>query len=359
MTPVAFGVFDWLDRSTGPLHQLYEERLKLLEAADAAGFFCYHVAEHHATPLGMAPSPALFLTAAAQRTRRIHLGPLGYLLPLYDPLRLIEEVCMLDQLSGGRLELGVSRGVSPWELACFGVDAAGTRPIFEEALAVLVAGMTQERLTFEGKHYRYANVPIELQPFQRPYPPLWYPTRNPESILYAARHGYNFVSGGAAETVRPHVEAYWKTWKAHQHDPGRLNGHVAEPKTGILRQVLVADTDEEALAATRSAYATWYRSITKLWHDNGDHQPDALFSWEMSTQHETILFGSPARVRDQLARLFETSGCNYVACAFAWGSMPHAQALHSLRLFADEVMPAFSTSAAPVAYSTSTTPRAS
>jgi len=76
MTPVAFGLFDWIDRGTAPLHQLYEERLQLLEAADAAGFFGYHLAEHHATPLGMAPSPALFLTAAAQRTRRLRLGHL-------------------------------------------------------------------------------------------------------------------------------------------------------------------------------------------------------------------------------------------------------------------------------------------
>ena len=91
MSEVNFGVFDWIDRGTQPLDELYEERLQLLAAADEAGFFCYHLAEHHATPLGMAPSPALFLTAATQRTRRIRLGPLVYLLPLYDPLRLIER----------------------------------------------------------------------------------------------------------------------------------------------------------------------------------------------------------------------------------------------------------------------------
>ena len=129
MAQVTFGVFDWIDRGKAPLrqlHQLYAERLQLLEAADAAGFFCYHLAEHHATPLGMAPSPALFLTAAAQRTQQIRLGPLVYLLPLYHPLRLIEEVCMLDHLSEGRLELGIGRGVSPYELGYFDVDAADT-----------------------------------------------------------------------------------------------------------------------------------------------------------------------------------------------------------------------------------------
>jgi alkanesulfonate monooxygenase SsuD/methylene tetrahydromethanopterin reductase-like flavin-dependent oxidoreductase (luciferase family) len=199
----------------------------------------------------MAPSPALFLTAAAQRTRRIRLGPLVYLLPLYNPLRLIEEVCMLDQLSGGRLELGVGRGVTPYELRYFGVDPAGTRAIFDEALAVLVAGLTNSRLTFAGEHYQYNDVPMELHPLQQPYPPLWYPTHNPESVQYAARHGYNFVGLGPAAAVRHHVDAYWQTWKAHRHDPGRLNGHVAAPKVGILRQIVVAETDDEARAATR------------------------------------------------------------------------------------------------------------
>jgi alkanesulfonate monooxygenase SsuD/methylene tetrahydromethanopterin reductase-like flavin-dependent oxidoreductase (luciferase family) len=339
MTPVAFGLFDWIDRGTAPLQQLYEERLQLLEAA--AGFCGYHLAEHHATPLGMAPSPALFLAAAAQRTRCLRWGPLVYLLPLYDPLRLIEEVCMLDHLSGGRLELGVGRGVSPCELGYFGVDAADTRAIFTEALAVLLAGLTHERLTFEGQYYRYHDVPMELRPLQQPYPPLWYPTHVPERVDYAARHGDHFVGLGPAAGVRPLVDQYWQTWAAHRHAPDRLNGHVAAPKVGILRRVYVADTDEEAWAAARAAHEDWYRSIMQLWHAHDDHTYDAFFGWEPSLEGETILFGSPARVRDQMARLLEVSGCNYVIGAFAWGTLPHAQALRSLHLFAAEVMPAF------------------
>src|SRR5258707_5160770 len=93
----------------------------------------------------MAPSPALFLTAATQRTRRIRLGPLVYLLPLYDPLRLIEEVAMLDQLSGGRLELGVGRGVSPYELRNFGVDPEHSRAMFDEAQSLLGEAGQQDR----------------------------------------------------------------------------------------------------------------------------------------------------------------------------------------------------------------------
>jgi alkanesulfonate monooxygenase SsuD/methylene tetrahydromethanopterin reductase-like flavin-dependent oxidoreductase (luciferase family) len=100
--------------------------------------------------------------------------------------------------------------------------------------------------------------------------------------------------------------------------------------------------DDEALAATRTAYGDWYRSITKLWHDHDDHSVDELCAWETATQNETVLFGSPARVREQVRRLVEESGCNYVICSFVWGTLPHQQALRSLQLFAQEVMPAIS-----------------
>src|ERR1700733_14895096 len=117
-----FGVFDHLDRDGQPLGDYYRARLEIIEAYDRLGFYAYHVAEHHSTPLGMAPSPSVFLSAVAQRTRRLRFGPMVYALPLYHPLRMIEEICMLDQLSGGRLDIGFGRGASPIELRFFGED---------------------------------------------------------------------------------------------------------------------------------------------------------------------------------------------------------------------------------------------
>jgi alkanesulfonate monooxygenase SsuD/methylene tetrahydromethanopterin reductase-like flavin-dependent oxidoreductase (luciferase family) len=89
-----------------PLDGFYEERLKLVEAHDCAGFHGYHVAEHHVTTLGVVPSPGVWLASVAQRTKRLRFGPLVYLLPLYHPIKLLEEICMLDQISGARLLLG-------------------------------------------------------------------------------------------------------------------------------------------------------------------------------------------------------------------------------------------------------------
>ncbi len=119
-----FGIFDHMDRSVADLAQQYEDRLALVEAYDRGPFHAYHLAEHHGTPLGLAPSPSVFLAAAAQRTTRLRLGPLVYTLSLHDPLRLLEEICMLDQMSRGRLELGVGRGISPFEHRLFGHDPA-------------------------------------------------------------------------------------------------------------------------------------------------------------------------------------------------------------------------------------------
>ncbi|HEX3970498.1 MAG TPA: LLM class flavin-dependent oxidoreductase, partial [Stellaceae bacterium] len=118
------GLFDHVERSDRPLAQEYDERLEFLVAADQAGFYCAHVAEHHCTPLNMVPGPNVYLGALARLTKKIHFGPLVYLLPLYSPLRLAEEICMLDHLSKGRLEVGVGRGVSPFELKFNHVDHA-------------------------------------------------------------------------------------------------------------------------------------------------------------------------------------------------------------------------------------------
>src|SRR5258708_39827537 len=109
------GVFDHLDCGKIPLNEYYETRFKVIEAYERAGFYSYHVAEHHFTPLGMAPSPSVYLAAIAQRTKTLRFGPLVYALPLYHPLRLIQEICMLDQISNGRLDLGFGRGASSLE----------------------------------------------------------------------------------------------------------------------------------------------------------------------------------------------------------------------------------------------------
>lgn len=341
---IRFGIFDWIDQNSGlELADLYEQRLAMLEEADRLGFVCYHLAEHHGTPLGMAPSPHLFLAAAAQRTRRIRFGPLVSLLPLYHPLRMIEEVCMLDQISHGRLELGVGRGVSPYELAMFNVAADESREMFEEALTILTTGLANGEVSFEGRHFSVNKASVPLRPLQRPYPPMWYPTSSPQSLPWAAKHGFHTIFGfvrNTLEETQEQLASYARIEAEHRNDPGRINGHVSAPRYGIMRHVYVAESDAQAQREAKSAFLDYFENLGYLWARHGDgHLGEVDF--ERFVEEQRVLVGSPASVRGQLARLLAFTGGNYFAGAFAFGSLSGEQVLGSLNLFANDVLPAF------------------
>src|SRR5260370_6507701 len=159
-----FGVFDHMDRGGSNLGRQFDERLRLIELYEQAGFHAYHLAEHHATPLGMAPSPSVFLAAVAQRTKTLRFGPLVYNVNLYHPPRLIDEICMLDQMSGGRLRLGVGRGISPYEVGYYGVDPATRPQRFAQALEVILKGLPPPRLHHQGKDFTFHDLPMAMRP---------------------------------------------------------------------------------------------------------------------------------------------------------------------------------------------------
>jgi alkanesulfonate monooxygenase SsuD/methylene tetrahydromethanopterin reductase-like flavin-dependent oxidoreductase (luciferase family) len=349
MSDIKFGVFDHIERRNDSLDRLYQGRLELLREYDAAGFFCYHLAEHHATPLGMAPSPGIFLAAAAQCTRQIHLGPLVYLLPLYNPLRLVSEICMLDNLSNGRLEIGVGRGVSPFELAYYGISFMDSREIFDEALDVIVGGLRSERLTHRGQHYRLDGVPMELKPMQRPNPPFWYGVSTQESLLAAARRGMNMVTLGPNTMVKELGTQYREEVARHKGTPGDLNPQVTAPIIGAIRHIYVAGDEREVEQIAAPAYRTYYNNITKLWLDFRTipavgFTPDLSRACQMEVAHA----GAPQRICDELGRFFESTNCDYLVLSFAWGGLEQEAASRSLDRFVTKVMPQFVNSAGVV-----------
>ena len=243
-----FGIFDQNDRGPYDLTEQYEHRLKLIEFYDTAGFRTYHMSEHHATPLSQTPSPSMFLAAVAQRTRRIRFGPLVYVLPAHHPLRLAEEICMLDHLSRGRLEVGIGRGASPHELAYFGIDPEQARPMYVEAYNVIRQALTQPSVNFTGKYYRFEDVPVEMKPKQLPHPPLWYAVPVPDGAAWPAQNAINIVCAGPLAKVREITDRYRAEWAAAGHAP------EATPLIGINRFVIAADTDGEAMALGRRAW---------------------------------------------------------------------------------------------------------
>lgn len=346
MAQVEFGLFDWLDRGPIALAEQYEQRLRMLEYADRAGYLIYHLAEHHGTPLGIAPSPSIFLAAAAQRTKRLRLGPLVYIVPLYHPIRLAEEVCMLDQISGGRLELGVGRDSSMFEVQMMGVDPAETRERYDEGMQVFLQALTSSEVTFDGKYHLFENSRMELQPVQKPYPPLWYPTSNPETIPWVAEQGYNtlwsFNTPTLAETRR-RLDIYKEHFPRSRTNPRRVNPHVGQPRYGIVRKVFVAETDEEAWRVAGEALPRFRDNFTFLWrmHGGGQQFLERLATVEQCVEQGILFAGSPATVRDRLWSFLEGTGGNYFGACFAWGSLSSEQIMRSMALFTEQVIPAF------------------
>jgi alkanesulfonate monooxygenase SsuD/methylene tetrahydromethanopterin reductase-like flavin-dependent oxidoreductase (luciferase family) len=329
-----FGIFDHLDRYDIPLHEFYEARLKLIELYDMAGFYAYHLAEHHATPLGMAPSPSVFLAAVAQRTRRLRFGPLVYALPLYHPLRMIEEICMLDQLSGGRLEIGFGRGSSPLELAYYGQDPAKAQGIYAEALELVLKGLTEKTLSFAGETFRFDRVPMELAPFQKPHPPVWYGVHSPDAAERAARKGLHTVSLDPPAETRVCSDRYRAIWR-------ETRGDAPLPKLGLGRFIVVADTDAAALALARRAYPRWHDSFTFLFRMHGrsqQHPRPADFDTLMARGQGFA--GSPTSVTAWLRAQLDETATNYVVGQLAFGDLTLDECRRSVGLFAERVMPA-------------------
>jgi alkanesulfonate monooxygenase SsuD/methylene tetrahydromethanopterin reductase-like flavin-dependent oxidoreductase (luciferase family) len=323
-----FGVFDHLDRSSLPLRDYYEQRLKVIEAFDRAGFYAYHVAEHHFTPLGMAPSPSVFLSAIAQRTARLRFGTFVYALPIHHPLRVLEEICMLDHMSGGRLEIGFGRGSVPYEIAYYGQNAEERQQIYAERLELILKAFTEKTVTWNGKYDQFENVPMEIEPFQKPHPPLWYGAHSPESAERAARKGLHMVT----------ITRYQKVWR-------ELHGAADLPKMGMVRFVVVADSDSEALTIARRAYLRWRSSFSHLheMHGTAPESPLRVNSFDQLIGQGQAIAGTPETVRAFLAAQIEDSGANYVVGQLCFGDLTLDEMLRSVDLFASHVMPALRT----------------
>ncbi len=334
-----FGVFDHLDEAGVPLTQQFEERLQLVEAYDRLGFYAYHVAEHHGTPLGLAPSPGIFLAAVAQRTKQLRLGPLVYSLPLYHPIRLIEEICMLDHLSGGRFELGVGRGVSPIEVAFYGVKPEDGPTQFPEALRLIKQGLSADTLTFVGEFYRFHDVPMVLRPVQRPHPPLWYGVVNLESVHWAAVENAHIVTLLPTDGARAIIARYKTEWASLGKRARAL------PLMGVMRHVVLAGSEAAALRTAERAYRSWLGHMRLLWDKNGLDFPLPLPA-EIGPLLEigAAFAGTASTFRDFVAAEVEAIGADYIACDVAFGDMTLDEAMRTTNLIGREIIPAFATS---------------
>jgi alkanesulfonate monooxygenase SsuD/methylene tetrahydromethanopterin reductase-like flavin-dependent oxidoreductase (luciferase family) len=238
-------------------------------------------------------------------------------------------------MSGGRLELGVGRGVSPHEVAYYGVDPAKAQAMYIEALQVVLQALANRTLSFAGAHYTFRDVPIELEPVQRPHPPLWYGLARAEGLPWVVANRVNIVCNGPPHLVHQVTAGYRRAWAEAGRDPHAL------PRMGMTRTTVVADSDGEAVRIARRAHRRWHHSFMQLWNKHGTKPINAFYpdTFDEVERAGFGIAGTPATVRDALARQIAETGVNYLVCRFAFGDMALAESQRSLELFARHVLP--------------------
>lgn len=336
-----FGIFDHLEKREGtPLHQLYAERLDYIARVDDAGFWGYFKSEHHLTPLDAAPCQSVLLSAAAQRASRLRFIPLVYLLPFHHPLRLAEEIAMLDGLSNGRLEVGVGRGLAPPEHDMWGLEPELARDRSEETLEVLLKCFATDRLNHHGRFWNFDDVPVELHPTQQPHPPLWYPG----NVEIAAPRGFSTITGGPIPAVAKQVARYRELYEGANAAHSGVNAGVCGPTIGGAMRVYVGRTDAEAYERAKQSWATYTHNITLLWRRYGiepsamPQDPSAGGDFDLATERGAAVSGSPEKVADYVARYAAETGVDLIMVSFAWGDLAQSEILASLDRFVTHAM---------------------
>jgi alkanesulfonate monooxygenase SsuD/methylene tetrahydromethanopterin reductase-like flavin-dependent oxidoreductase (luciferase family) len=304
--------------ATGSAYDWFFRIWDRIEALNFEGIF---LSEHHLS-WGLNPSPNLLLAALAMRTKRLRLGAMTLVAPMYHPARIAEELAMLDHLSEGRLEIGLARGSNPLEVETIGVAAAEMQPRFLEALDVVEGALTAtEPFNYDGKFYKCHNLTVNPRTLQQPLPPRWISVVSPESCALAARRGYK-VCGGFLSADR--INENFNVYRAAAAAAGRK----VSPDDLAIRRLVIVDEDGDA---ARARAKTSFRSDYK---DRGPVE-GAVPSWFSSD--ETVA-GTPAEVAENLLSQCDRTGAGNI---LIYGGVPLLRPVftNTIELFGREVLP--------------------
>jgi alkanesulfonate monooxygenase SsuD/methylene tetrahydromethanopterin reductase-like flavin-dependent oxidoreductase (luciferase family) len=349
---VKFAIFDHIEGIAGTsMRRLFRDRIDLIKMADQAGFAGFHLAEHHGTDLCFAPNQEIFLAAAAEATEHIRIGPMIKILPIHHPLRVIEDICMLDQLTGGRVDYGVGRGIAAIEHFWFDGDWFGSHERFEEALGLILMGLRTGRVEGTGKHYQFPEVEVTVSPYQHPNPPFWYPG-NP---VTAGKFGLNLLWPGPIP--QDAYDLYVKTWNDHIGSPIRADAPGSTPFVGTSELLGVGDTDAEGRAIAERGYMGLMRRIVNVHTFDrlalDEYQAEAALNplargaqalmepggreniLPMMVQHS----GTAARVTEHLQSIIDDGKSDYIVLQLPSGDMTFVEAMRTLERFITDVIP--------------------
>jgi len=343
------GIFDHMQKNDRPERSyadLYGNHLEIVEFADGAGMDYYFVAEHH-FDLGFAEcsSPGTIIAAASQRTKRIRLGPLVYVLPLWQPVRVAEEAAMLDNLTGGRLECGIGSGIGPFSFSAFNVSWADKNEIMWEAFEIIKGIWNNPKFNYEGKYFKCKDVEVSIPLIQRPHPPLWLPTRSPESVEKAASEGMSTV-----QWCPPKLDVVREIFDYYREVYHRTQANGLKPNIAVMRETYVAESDEQAKAEAKDHWIYFWNRIgggrtyggygnENLATITREERRKELLDVDFAIQENSFICGSPETVARKIKELASAVGANCFLGEFTFGALEHKKAMNSLRLFAEEVMP--------------------
>ncbi|HEX6511141.1 MAG TPA: LLM class flavin-dependent oxidoreductase [Chloroflexota bacterium] len=329
----------------------YQQLWRELELCDDLGFDYAFAVEHHFRPSeSWMPSPAAYCAGAAAHSKRMRIGPMGYLVPLYDPLRIVEEVAVLDNMLDGRLEVGLVSGVLPDYFPPYGADFPNRSARTNEALGLIKAAFgSEEPFSFEGPFHRYERVQLSVRPLQQPHPPLWIESRTPATLELLAREGvhtgYTFFSD--RQEIVPVYKDYIQQWQRA--------GHAGKPNISYWTLIYVDETDalaeERAKPHLRHTFTRVFFTseedalrAAKRREERGEitgaeiarHLPDP----DYLIDRNLVFVGSPATVARRIREAAEEGMFDTLLGEFNFGTMPEEDLQRSIRLFGTEVMPA-------------------
>lgn len=306
--------FSWSRRSVA-LRTIYRRAIERIQLMDSAGYDCVWLAEHHFTGYSVCPSVHMMGVEVARRTSRIRIGTGVSLAAFYHPLRLAEEVALLDQLSDGRVNWGAGRGFDPLEFELFGVPPSESASRFREAVAIVQAAWASERLTWHGAHWSFDDVEVLPKPLQEPHPPVWLAAGSDGSVRWAAQNAHSILLGPhatAAETKR-HVGLYLSELAAA--------GHSAEGRELPIARMIAVDDDDRSAREVARRGAEWVAAayINESKVTSPAHPAQQFMRMDRAALldryvDDVVVHGSPARVREELCRLGEQLGLSYLLC---------------------------------------------
>jgi alkanesulfonate monooxygenase SsuD/methylene tetrahydromethanopterin reductase-like flavin-dependent oxidoreductase (luciferase family) len=326
--------------------EMFRRQLEEVELAERIGIDQIWFFEHHLNPTGPVPSPNLLIAAAARTTSRIRFASMVNILPFRHPLLVAEEAAMLDNLTEGRFDMGLGRGLRPPEFAAFGVDQQQSREMFVESFDIIRRVFADEMFEHRGKYWTVRkDAPLAPPLVQRPHPPFLVSAQSEESLRWAAQHDIPFAQiDSLVEQAGRDATLYREVQRAH--------GHAPTPRLYLMREIYVADSDARARAEAQP----WMLQHWQLWNRytqfmRGGKLPDSYDFWRRQAPmlyamnfdeivaKDMVILGGPETVANAILRLVSQLDLMGLAMIFKLGAMPYDMVGRSMTFFGEEVIP--------------------